>query len=167
VINLELNVSKRINKIYSNEVFTKNLADILLHENKRVFCKHNMEHFLDVARIMYIITLENNFSISKDIIYACAILHDIGRAKEYKEGIEHHIASASLAKEILPSCDFTNYEIDIICNAIQDHRNITQLDNILSSLLYVSDKLSRNCFSCNAISSCKWTNDKMNLEIKY
>ena len=167
MINLRLNINERINKIYLNEIFLTHLNDILVYENTRVFCKHNMEHFLDVARIMYIINLEENFNFSKDIIYASALLHDIGRAVQYKDGIEHNVASSLLARKILIQCNFTNFEIDIICTAIQNHRKVMKLENCLSSLLYISDKLSRNCFSCNERKDCNWHMEKMNLQIKY
>lgn len=167
MINLNLNISERVNKIYTNETYKKYLRNISLYEVNRLYCKHNMEHFLDVARIMYIINLENNLNFSKDIIYGCALLHDIGRSLEYTESFEHHIGSSIIARDILPTCDFSNYEIDIICNAIEKHRNQLQIENSLNSLLYISDKLSRNCFSCNETKTCKWDKKKMNLQIKY
>lgn len=44
-----------------------------------------MEHFLSVARISYLMVLEKNLDIPKDIIYATAFLHDMGRADQYEK----------------------------------------------------------------------------------
>ena len=48
-------------------------------EKGRIFCRHTMEHFLDTARLMYIYNLEDGAPVKKDIIYAAALLHDLGR----------------------------------------------------------------------------------------
>ena len=91
----------RINRIYNSTMYRQELICIVEDEKNRVYCKHDIEHFLDVARIGYIINLENNLGYSKDIIYAIALLHDIGRHREYKEGINHHMASSEIAECIL------------------------------------------------------------------
>lgn len=44
----------------------------------RIFCGHDMGHLLDVARLAWIFNLEANQEISKERIYAAALLHDIG-----------------------------------------------------------------------------------------
>ena len=41
--------------------------------------------------------------------------------------------------------------------------NSTDLNNII----YTSDKLSRNCFSCKSEKECYWDKEKKNLKIKY
>ncbi|WP_128609458.1 HD domain-containing protein, partial [Clostridium haemolyticum] len=53
---------------------------------------------------MYIINLENKLSFNKDVIYACGLLHDVGRWQQYEESIPHEIASANLSEEILKEC---------------------------------------------------------------
>ena len=97
----------RINKIYNLPIYRRELVYIGEDEKDRIYCKHNIEHFLDVARIAYIINLEKKMNYDKDIIYAVALLHDIGRHREYQEGVNHHQASADIAKDILRQTGYT------------------------------------------------------------
>ena len=57
-------------------------------------------------------------------------------------------------------------EIKIITDAILHHRNKTN-SNKLYELMYTSDKVSRKCYSCSAIATCKWSCSKKNKEILY
>lgn len=70
-------------------------------ERDREYCHHDMEHFLDVARIAYIRNLELHLGFEKELIYLVALLHDIGKDRQYLEEIPHEIASAEIAKAIL------------------------------------------------------------------
>lgn len=159
-------MSNRINLIACNAMYTECYHKIVEWEKERVFCKHDMTHFLDVARITYILTLEDKANINKEHIYAAALLHDIGRYKQYDEGIPHEIASASLCVPILKKCNFTNDEIECIKEAILNHRNpLVKHTKNLSGYLYNGDKMSRACSQCHAMSMCNWANK--NLEINY
>lgn len=157
----------KINLIIENQSFKYNLNKIDILEKQREFCLHDMQHFLDVARIMYIISLENTLNIPKYIIYATALLHDIGRGEEYENGIPHNSASVEIAKNILFQCKYGSEEINEILKAIGNHRNNTENLKSLSHILYMSDKLSRNCIKCLAIENCKWSVEKKNMEITY
>ena len=156
---------EKVNEILSNEKYRKNLIILGELEEDRVFCKHGIEHFLDVARIAYIRALEGNMPYSKEIIYAIALLHDIGRVLEYKENIPHHEGSLILSKEILDETSFSREDKEKILKAISEHRNVAADE--LSNLIYESDKLSRNCFSCKSEKECYWIKDKKNFAIKY
>ena len=156
----------RINKIYNSNVYRRELVYIGEDEKDRIYCKHDIEHFLDVARIAYIMNLEKGLKYSKDLIYAVALLHDIGRHREYQDGVNHHQASANIAREILSQSGYTRKESRIIIDAILNHRNETNT-NELNELIYTADKMSRKCFCCNAIATCKWSSSKMNREIYY
>lgn len=156
----------KINKIFNSSMYRQELVCIVEDEKDRVYCKHDIEHFLDVARIAYIINLEQSLGYSKDIIYAIALLHDIGRHREYKEGVNHHKASAEIARFILKEADYNINEIKVIEEAILYHRNRTNM-NKLNELIYKADKLSRKCYTCNSIETCKWSNSKKNKEITY
>lgn len=151
----------RVNKILNDSKYRQCLLQIQNAEANRIFCRHTIAHFLDVARITYILCLEKGIKVDKEIIYAIGLLHDIGRCYQYTEGIEHHTASVNIAKEILPECDFTNSEIKTILKAIKNHRSNDSSD-ILSQLVYIADKKSRNCFNCNARIQCNWSEDKIN-----
>lgn len=154
----------RINKIIENDKYQSLVARLDSLEKDRKFCKHDIPHFLDTARIMYIISLENNYGIEKEVIYAAALIHDIGRVTEYENNIPHDKASADFANEILPKCGFSEKETKIIINAILNHRS-DENDNKLSKLLYFADKKSRLCLFCKVKNDCYWDNDKKNNEI--
>ncbi|KYH35038.1 ribonuclease Y [Clostridium tepidiprofundi DSM 19306] len=157
----------RVNQILKHKEYLKNLNKNINDEINRKFCHHDLVHFLDVSRIMYIKSLENDLKFDKEIIYACGLLHDIGKWQQYEEGVPHEIASANIAKNILKECSFNDYEIDIIVDAIINHRNNNNPNNSLSELLYKSDKLSRMCFNCNAQAECNWSIEMRNNQIKY
>lgn len=160
----------RIINILTNIIFLESMRKNQDNELDRLFCKHDLQHCLDVARISYIFNLEDYLGINKEVIYAAALLHDIGRWKQYEEGVPHDKASAEIAIKILKQCSYNNDEIQIITEAILNHRldkdnnGDTIVDN-LSTLLYKSDKLSRNCFLCKAYEECKWSEDKKNKTI--
>ncbi|MCD2500460.1 HD domain-containing protein [Clostridium sp. NSJ-145] len=156
---------KKVNDILNNTLYKENLERLLKYEEKREFCRHDLKHFIDMARIAYIMVLEKGLPYSKELIYAIGLLHDIGRVKQYEEGIPHHIASVELSKEILKKIDFTEEEKNIIIKSIQNHRK--EADDELSLIIYRSDKLSRECFNCKAINDCYWSDEKKNLKINY
>lgn len=145
---------KRINQILTNEDYIKYLSKNKDAEGDRIYCHHDITHFLDVSRIAYIISLEEKLNVNKEILYAMGLLHDIGRWMEYESGIDHALASKNLAEGILLDCDFSETEIQEILTAIESHRNIKST-SVLGDLLYRADKLSRNCLHCNAIGTCK------------
>lgn len=161
---------ERVNRIIQNEEYKKHLKAIKKYEKGRRFCKHNIKHLLDVCRIAYIINLEKNSGIDKEIIYAAGLLHDIGKGKQYEDGTEHDIASAEYADNILMSSGFLRGEIDNIKEAILKHRkdeSDENDENSLSWILYKADKLSRKCFYCKVESQCNWSCNKKNLNILY
>ncbi len=77
---------ERIDKILAHPEFQVYMRRIREQERTRVFCLHGIEHSLDVARIGYIKNLEQGLSFRQDVIYAMALLHDIGRCEEYASG---------------------------------------------------------------------------------
>ena len=159
----------RINSILFDNQYKANINKIKSLEKKRKYCKHTIKHFLDVARIAYIINLENNLSINKDIIYATALLHDIGKWKQYEHSVPHEIASAEIAVVILERCGYKKDEIDIIKNAILLHRckTIRKNNSNLVEIINLADKISRNCFSCKMLEKCDWDINLKNTFIKY
>jgi HD superfamily phosphodiesterase len=145
---------ERINYILNDSEFLNYLSKNKEAETDRVYCHHDIAHFLDVARIAYIISLEENLNIDKEILYGMGLLHDIGRWMEYKNGTDHAIASKELAERILRRCEFSETEINEIVTAIEGHRKKGDT-LLLGNILYRADKLSRNCTLCNARITCK------------
>lgn len=159
---------KRISRICRHPLFLEQVALLRESERDRIFCRHTMEHFLDVARLMYIYSLENGDELDKELIYASALLHDIGRYEQISLGTPHHEAGARMAGGILPECGFTPEETKRIQEAIRSHRSSdAQRMDMLSVYLYRADKQSRNCFCCPASAECNWEEDKKNYQIIY
>lgn len=156
---------ENINIILNNKEYKHALEKLSEYERNREFCNHTIEHFMDVSRIAYIMVLEEKLNVSKEVIYAIGLLHDIGRVKQYEEGIHHDIASVEMSKEILKETSFTDEEINIILNGIANHRK--ESDNKLEEIIYKADKLSRQCFNCKAEKECYWSSEKKNFKITY
>ena len=156
----------RVNQIWKHPIYQEQLQALQMLEADRKFCRHTPEHFLDVARLAYIHALESHASANKELIYCTALLHDIGRAEQYRSGIPHDEAGAQIAEQILRELSFDPSEIQEITSAIREHRNAARSD-ALSSLIYDADKASRNCFSCPAEKECYWSAEKKNLTITY
>lgn len=154
---------ERVNLIYQHPTFIDCCLKIEEWEENRIFCRHNREHFLDVARLAMIFNLEDNYGIKKSIIYAAALLHDIGRHLQYESEIPHEKASAHIAPDILKECGYSIEEVNKIVEAILYHRdqNIKDEKN-LKGLLYRADKASRSCFWCKAEGECNWKSNKKN-----
>jgi dihydrofolate synthase/folylpolyglutamate synthase len=156
----------RLDKIRTDNELIENMNFIDEFEKNRVFCGHDYNHLMDVARIGWIYCLENKINIDKELIYATALLHDIGRARQYLYGENHEEAGAVIAKKILNRAGFNENEITMISNAIMTHNkdnNMGELGRIISW----ADKKSRLCYSCKAKDNCKWTWDTMNNSIEY
>lgn len=158
---------KRIDKILQNEKYREHIEKIEMAEVHRNFCRHNMGHFLDVARIAMILNLQEDFGLPEEWIYAAALLHDIGRWVQYETGEDHAKVSEKLAPEILTECGFTEEESRSVTKAIGNHRNREIAgDKNLDGLLYRADKLSRPCYACKMEKACDWKQDKKNLRLK-
>lgn len=159
---------ERIDKIWNHKLYQECKARIEAAEQDRIYCLHNLEHSLDVARIAYIINLENNYNLERELIYAMALLHDLGRSKQYTTGESHHTASVPIAEKILRDCDFTNQEVELLCQAIGAHQNpVSEAENRYVTVLYQADKQSRNCYNCKARKTCYWKEEERNHSILY
>ena len=159
---------ERINKIYHHPCYQEAYQKLQKLEEERIFCGRSMVHFLDVPRLIYIYSLEEQVKIDKEAIYAVALLHDIGRHEQYLYGTAHQYASARISEEILPECGFDEKEQKLIIEAILSHRNKDVVnEKSLRGFLYRADKASRSCFSCSAQEECNWAKEKKNMEINY
>lgn len=158
----------RIDKILNHDSFIENLEKNKTAEADRRFCRHDVAHFLDVARIGMIINLEEGMGIPKELIYGAALLHDIGKHRQYGEGIPHEQAGALIAPEILRDCGFDEKETCVIIDAILRHRNSDVIpERSLSGVLYRADKASRPCFACAAVGDCSWKDGAKNKRVIY
>ena len=140
---------ERVNKIFNNILYKEYLNKLEAYEEKREFCRHNLEHFLDMSRIAYMMVLEKNLQYSKEVIYAIGLLHDIGRVEQYEKGIGHHIASFNIAKEILKDIDFKEEEkilMDEKLNLLNTNKTYTlylyYLNNVNNMIELIKDELN-------------------------
>ena len=159
----------RYEKILTNPVFVSTIRKIEEMEKDRFYCRHGMEHLISVARISYIISLEEQAGLSKDIIYAAALLHDIGRATEYETGSPHNSSGAETAKDIMYECGYSEEEITVVTDSIRSHGHkcSNTEGSALETILCRADKLSRTCFNCKAYESCNWTPGRKNNTLVY
>ncbi len=139
-------------------------------EKNRIFCRHDPAHLKDTARLAYIFSLERNYGLDKAVVYTAALLHDCGRAEEYKTGEPHDIAGGRIARRILEKYDFSPAETEMIVAAIEGHRGNLKKDlgetaARLAEVLYDADKLSRECFSCKVSKDCNWSDEKKNMNL--
>ena len=159
---------ERVNRILKHKLFQEYLGKNRTAEENRRFCRHDMGHFLDVARLAMIFNLQQELSVPEEMIYAAALLHDIGRWRQYEDGTPHEKASALLAPEILSDCGFAEEEIAEILSAISNHRNAgIKEEPTLDGILYRADKMSRSCYCCREEKRCTWKGDKKNLVLRY
>ncbi len=159
---------EKIDRIIRHGIFQEHLRQNMEAEADRQFCRHDLVHFLDVARIGRIINLEEKLGIDEEMIYGAALLHDIGKHVQYSHGTAHEKASARLAANILEDCGFDSKETDVIVDAIASHRDETVSgERNLRGLLYRADKASRPCFCCNAEKDCNWKTKQKNLSVAY
>lgn len=141
------------------------MQEILKLERDRIFCGHGPEHLLDVARLAWIMNLELELGYEKSVVYAAALIHDIGRAMEYRSGLSHEEGSRRLGARILPDCGYGEEEQKLILEAVASHRKVTEKQD-LNRILYRADKMSRLCLACRAEPLCDWSTEKKNMEVK-
>ena len=161
---------RRVNAVLAHPLYRKCYARLEELEKDRIFCRHQMPHLLDVARIAYIFNLEEGGSLDRELIYTAAVLHDIGKYAQYEEGIPHEQSGGRIAAEILDSlpadCAFSEAEKQAILTAVRGHRRLRDDAEPLERFLYRADKASRTCFACPAEKACDWSTEKKNMELK-
>ena len=175
----------RINSIYNHPVYRREAQAIAEDEKDRIFCRHGVDHLLEVARLCYLYCIEDGLIdpaknhapslINREMIYAAALLHDIGRHQQRAAGIPHDQAGAQLARQIMTDAGFGEHEIELVVNAISKHRDREHLNDDATNLskweklaLYLAraDKKSRQCFACDAMEDCNWPDEMKNMRIE-
>lgn len=156
---------ERVEKILSLPLYQEYLGRNREKEIDRKFCVHNWQHFIDVARLTYILLLEDedqekikqelgNRKNVKELSYAAALLHDIGKWQEYETGEDHALVSAKLARALLLEVGFSLPESELISQAIEEHRTASDPQTTLGYYLKKADKLARLCRFCLAQDEC-------------
>lgn len=153
------------NKILKDHRYRSLVNELEMLEKDRIFCGHDIEHFLNVARIALILCREKGIEADSDIIYAAALLHDIGRVEEYRSGTPHDKASAVIAEDILTGINCPGEMKREIISLISAHRTAESGKTELEKVFFCADKKSRLCFCCKAQAECNWPEYKRNNEI--
>lgn len=157
----------RVDAIWNHPLFQREYTAICNHEQTREFCCHDLAHLLDVARVAWIRCLEEDLPLSRELVYAAALLHDIGRARQYEEGIPHDIAGEQIAAEILGTVEpvnrFSSADCERILAAVGHHRRLDDDMPSLARVIAWADKASRPCYACSARAACNWPDEKKNL----
>lgn len=116
----------RVDALVASESFRCAIAAVDEAERDRPWCRHGMPHLLDVARICWIAVLGQRLPIARDVVYAAALLHDIGRAAQYATGEPHDVAGARMAAELLDAMPellrFSEDERALILAVVSGHR---------------------------------------------
>ncbi|HEX2926035.1 MAG TPA: HD domain-containing protein [Ruminiclostridium sp.] len=149
----------KVEKILNHPKYKKYIGLNSMSEKDRRFCRHDLQHAIDVARVAYIIALENKYQLSKEIIYVAALLHDIAKWKQYSQKLDHAAEGAVLAREILNDIDMDEHDTEMILDAIGKHRRKEGLNTPLSTVLYAGDKSCRQCIGCSMVNECNWYSD--------
>lgn len=154
---------ERVNLILKNSKYIEYMETISNLERDRIYCRHNISHSLDVARIAMLIAMEEGVEVSREVVYGAALMHDVGRAAAG----DHRKNSAKMAENILNECGFSKEERNIIEEMILCHGNKgIDGEKSLRGIFYRADKLSRPCYMCQAKQSCYWSDESKNLSIR-
>lgn len=162
----------RVQVVWEHPAFQRELSRLGELERDRAFCRHGVRHLLDTARIMWIRNLELGWELDREVVYATALLHDVGKADQYECGAPHEVVGAERAERILASVPapqrFSAAERAAIVAAIRGHRRLRDGAEALERLLYQADKASRACFACAPAvqAACSWRTEKRNLDIR-
>ncbi len=145
----------RVRKIIVDTQYQDYLARIAAAERERIYCKHDYNHALYVARLAYLIALESGceqrFEV-KPLVYAAGLLHDIGRWVQYARGEDHCQAAPQLAEPLLLKAGFGREKTGVIIEGIVQHRSPQGSE--IGGWLAKADDLSRDCYGCQGRPSC-------------
>ena len=158
----------RVDRILKDSWYKECLAHNASLEKERRFCRHDLQHMLDVARIAYMLLLEGlsggeaaaagegevKMISGKELVYAAGLLHDMARWKEYETGEDHAVAGSLMAGPVLDRAGYDAAEKEIIITAIREHRAGGREASPLGQYLCQADDLSRPCHRCDARAQC-------------
>lgn len=114
---------KFVDRLLQETEYLRLLEKLERLEQDRIFCRHDLVHLLDTARIAWIRCLEQKLELEKEQLYLAALLHDVGRIWEYEKGIPHEEASVALAGQLLAEIQYPKERSVVILDAIGNHRS--------------------------------------------
>lgn len=117
---------------------------------------HDYGHTMRVLRIAFRIGRKEGADL--DVLYAAAMLHDIGYAKDVKR---HEKLGARMARDILRKTDFPRKKVPLVLACIRNHRfsRNSRADSIEEKILQDADKL--DAMGAIGIARCfLWTGER-------
>ena len=117
------NQMEYLRRLIQETDYLERMKELETLEQDRKFCRHGLQHVLDVARLAWIKVLEEQQPVEKEQLYLTALLHDMGRIAEYRQGIPHHEAGIIMAINYLQQIGYPQEKCELIFEAIQEHRN--------------------------------------------
>jgi len=102
---------------------------------------HDVDH---LARVMALAeTIQAREGGDLPIVQAAVALHDIGQARELKQGGDHALIGAQLAAELLTGTSFPQASIPTVQQAIREHRMTGGIvpQTLEGRILYDADKI--------------------------
>lgn len=178
--------------VLKHPIYREFVEEIHMAESFRIYCGHEIDHAMDVARLAWIYYLEDwmkgnaekkpdddfanegiayiwnpNMEETKDLFYVAALLHDIGRVAQYETGVHHAVAGIEPAKQILMDIQAPIDWVGQILDVIAEHsdKEASHVEKNLQYYIAKADHDCRLCFSCLAADSCKWTEEQRNQTI--
>ena len=156
------------NLILKNAEYKSYIEQNCKADSGRKLCSHNLQHAIDVARVAYIISLENGYGIEKDIVYCAALLHDVAKWMQIQnKELDHAGEGALLAEKILVEIGMDVKVTAAIKDAIIKHRFKDAGASNLARVLYDADKSCRLCQQCENIENCPDFADGQQFALKY
>jgi len=166
-----------IDKILSDSRYIEKLNKINDIESERYYCKHDLSHSKEVVRILTALSKSRELNNYEELSAIMGYLHDIGRADDYDL---HNKCSSEFARVLLIEYGMGDDSINTICYAIDNHSGRMPLNDIYTyirentieesvndtwaNLLRIADQLSRDCYKCEAASSCRWLPEEKTIE---
>ncbi len=102
-------------------------------------------HTFDHTMRVYTLSMQigDGLPVSIRVLQAAALLHDVGRPREFETGVSHSILSGEMSKPLLQELAYTESEIQHIMDAIRTHRFSEELEpnSIEGKILSDADKL--------------------------
>ena len=110
-------------------MISKELFEELKEKVKAAIGENGSHDFNHTMRVYNnAILISKGLDVDLDVVKAAAILHDIAKHKEKREGIKDHAThGANEARKILEKTNFPKEKIDVVCKCILLHNKKEEL----------------------------------------
>lgn len=150
-----------IARLMALESYRQALTALERREADRIYCKHDLDHFLDVARITLLLCQAHNIEADRDSVYLAALMHDLGRLD--RDEADHNVAGSVLAAQWLDAIGFPKDRQEVVLTLIEEHGwPGKKAPANLSEAFSLADSYSRACYYCPAADSCFWPPERKN-----